>query len=66
MYRLICQKPAHFLSAQKALGSTFFQMFIVLGNWNVYNFDKKKKNRGLVLKDITFCDFRKDRIVCAH
>ena len=36
MYRLICQKPAHFLSAQMALVSTFFQMFIVLG---MYNFD---------------------------
>ena len=31
MYRLICQKPAHFLSAQMALVSTFFRMFIVLG-----------------------------------
>ena len=29
MYRLICHKPAHFLSAQIALVSTFFQMFIV-------------------------------------
>ena len=37
MYRLICQKPAHFLSAQMALVSIFFQMFIVLG---MYNFDK--------------------------
>jgi len=34
MYRLICQKPAHFLSAQMALVSTFFQMFIVLGMYN--------------------------------
>ena len=31
MYRQIYQKPAHFLSAQKALVSTFFQMFIELG-----------------------------------
>ena len=36
MYRLICQKPAHFLSAQMTLVSTFFQMFIVF--W-MYNFD---------------------------
>ena len=36
MYRLICQKPAHFLSAQMALVSTFFKMFIVL---RMYNFD---------------------------
>ena len=36
MYRLIWQKPAHFLSAQMALVSTFFQMFIVLG---MYNFE---------------------------
>ena len=34
MYRLICQKPAHFLSAQMALARTFFQMFIVLGMCN--------------------------------
>ena len=36
MYMLIWQKPAHFLSAQMALVSTFFQMIIVLG---MYNFD---------------------------
>ena len=36
MYRLICKKPAHILSAQMALVSTFFQMFIVL---EMYNFD---------------------------
>ena len=36
MYSLICQKPAHFLSAQMALMSTFFQMLIELG---MYNFD---------------------------
>ena len=35
MYRLICQKPANFLSAQMALVSTFFQIFIVPG---IYNF----------------------------
>ena len=34
MYRLIYQKPAHFLSAQMALVSTFFEMFIVLGMYN--------------------------------
>jgi hypothetical protein len=34
MYRLICRKPAHFLSAQMALVSTFFQIFIVLGMYN--------------------------------
>ena len=31
MYRLICQKPAHFLFIQIVLVSTLFQMFIVLG-----------------------------------
>ena len=41
MYRLFCQKLAHFLSAQMALVSTFFQMFIVLG---MYNFDKEAKS----------------------
>ena len=35
MYRLICQKPVNILSAQMALVSTFFQMFIVL---KMYNF----------------------------
>ena len=34
MYRQICQKLVHFLSAQMALVSTFFQMFIVLGMYN--------------------------------
>ena len=34
MYMLIWQKPAHFLSAQMALVSTFFQMIIVLGMYN--------------------------------
>ena len=34
MYRLICQKPADFLSVQMALVSTFFQMFIALGMYN--------------------------------
>ena len=41
MYRLICQKPAHFLSAKMALVSTFFQMFIVLG---MYNFDIRENH----------------------
>ena len=35
MYSLICQKPAHFLSTQMALVSTFFQMFIVC-TWDVH------------------------------
>ena len=34
MNRLICQKPAHFLSAQMALVSSLFQMFEVLGMYN--------------------------------
>ena len=34
MYRLSCQKPVHFLSAQMALVSTFFQTFIVIGMYN--------------------------------
>ena len=42
MYRLICQKPAQFLSAKMALVSTFLQMFIVLG---IYNFDMHFKIR---------------------
>ena len=36
MYRLICQKLAHFWSDQMALESTFFQMFIVLGMYNTF------------------------------
>ena len=39
MYRLICHKPAHFLSAQMALVSTFFQIFIL----GMYNFDTSTK-----------------------
>ena len=41
MYRLICQKPAHFLSAQMALMSTFFKCLWYMGSitlvwgWNV-------------------------------
>ena len=35
MYRLICEKPADFLSAEMALVSTFFQMFLELGMYNV-------------------------------
>ena len=35
MYKLICQKSAHFLSAQMVLLDSFLQMFIVL--W-MYNF----------------------------
>ena len=40
---LIRKKPDHFLSAQMALVSTFFQIFIVLG---MYNFAPKVKNDG--------------------
>jgi glutathione S-transferase len=47
MYRLICQKPAHFLSAQMALVSTFFQMFIVLG---MYNFEKGLKSVEILIE----------------
>ena len=42
IYRLICKKPTHFLTAQMALVSTIFQMFIVLG---MYKF-------GLHLKEV--------------
>ena len=40
IYRLICQKPALFLSAQMVLVSSFYQMFIVLGMYN-FDFDPK-------------------------
>ena len=36
MYRLICQKPAHLLSAQMAFVSTFFQMFTILQALSTY------------------------------
>ena len=49
MYRLICQKPVHFLSAQMALVSTFFQIFIVLG---MYNFERKPL-RSCRLREVT-------------
>jgi len=46
MYRLICQKPAHFLSAQMALVSTFLKMFIVL---EMYNFDSSLPFSEIIL-----------------
>ena len=59
MYRLISKKAAHFLSAQMALLSSFFQMFKVLG---MYNFSLDQKNThameqivcGIVIKQIWF------------
>ena len=56
MEKEICLKPAHFLSAQMALVSTFFQMFIALG---MYNFevilDKENSN------NIFFLEMSKDQ-----
>ena len=40
-YKLNCQKPAHFLSAEMALMSTFFQVFLVL---EMYDFDSHHKS----------------------
>ena len=34
MYNPIWQKPAHFLSAQMAVMTSFFQVFILLGMYN--------------------------------
>ena len=34
MYKVMCQKPAHFLSAQMAVLSSFLQVFILLGMYN--------------------------------
>ena len=51
MYRLICPKPAHFLSAQMALVSTFFQMFIVLGMYNFEHVIKWKRRSPRPLFD---------------
>ena len=51
MYRLICQKPAHFLSAQMALVSTFFQMFIELG---MYNFGRALKKKNFQMSKTNF------------
>ena len=59
--KVICtcyQKPAHFLSAQKALVSTFFQMFIVLG---IYNFDSTKKKWEFLLWPAS-----ESRFLCQH
>ena len=42
MYRLICQNPAHYLSAQM---STLFQMFIVLGMYDFeYNMQSNEQS----------------------
>ena len=59
MYRLICQKPAHFLSAQMALLNTFFQMFIVLGStstWDV-NLCFEGEKRWAITSDWSRHDF---------
>ena len=42
MYKLICQKPAHFSTAQMALLSSFFQGFIVHGMYNFGVYQKGK------------------------
>ena len=47
LYKLICRKPAHFLSAQMAFVRTFFQMFIVLG---MYNFATYPNIRSLPMQ----------------
>ena len=55
MYRLICKKPAHFLSAQVDLVSTFFQMFIVLGMYNFgtrYNFDHISELNDIIARSV--------------
>ena len=46
MHKLICQKLAHFLSAQMALVSTFFQIFYVLGMYNITSVSLKRMYRG--------------------
>ena len=44
MYRLVCQKPPHFLSVQMALVSTFLKTFIILGMYNfVVTFELETK-----------------------
>ena len=62
---LICKKPTHFLTAQMALVSTIFQMFIVLG---MYKF-------GLHLKEVVqlidilfgmYCIYAAQPIVILH
>ena len=55
MYRLICLKPAHLLSAQMALVSTFFQMFIVLGMYN-FGFEIAKLTYTQSILPIYFAD----------
>ena len=47
LYKLICRKPAHFLSAQMAFVRTFSQMFIVLG---MYNFATYPNIRSLPMQ----------------
>ena len=49
-YLPISQKLAHFLSAQMALVSSFFQMFIVLGMYNI----------GFVTEIVAFIEFEKE------
>ena len=62
MYKLICQKPAHFVSAQIALVSTFFQMFIVLGTYN-FGF---KKGKEVVSPCFWYkCDIKQKKLLVA-
>ena len=49
MYKLICQKTAHFLSALMAMLSSFFQVFVVRG---MYNFDKNPTRQARVFHSI--------------
>ena len=59
-YKLICQKPAHFLFSQMAVLCRFLQMFIVFG---MYNFVKKLKEkettnqRGYLLRKLALNSF---------
>ena len=48
MYKLICQKPAHFWTAQMAVLSSFFQGFIVL--LGMYNFGVYQKGKLAMLE----------------
>jgi hypothetical protein len=51
MYKLICQKPAHFLSAQMEVLSSFLEMFIpVLGMNNFGKVGKKQSKEHTFIK----------------
>ena len=66
MYRLICQKPAHFLSAQMALVSTFFKCLQYMGCITLVlckSFCFSSLRKLNIMKPMIFCNQEKSAYV---